>query len=128
MSAVSALLVELRVHRVGADLFGMELAPERAEANVVLAPAQRAGTVAGSEGGRLVEEEELREPPRLQQRLPMPAAELEPARDPALAVVCPTDSTGGIVQAAAVAVHEAARRIGDQLAEGRDPVLERQRG
>jgi hypothetical protein len=81
--------------------------------------------VAGRERGRLVEEEELGEASRLQQRVPAPAAELEPAGDPALRRPAPADPPGGVVQAAAVAVDEAARRIGDQLAERRDPVLQR---
>ena len=80
------------VDRVGAGLARVELAPDRAEAVVVLAPAERARAMPGRERGRLVEEEELREPPGLEQRPPQPAAELEPAGDPAPAVVAPADA------------------------------------
>ena len=84
--------VELRVDRVGSDLARVELAPESAEAVVVLAAAKSAGAVAGREGGRLVEEEELREAAGLQERLAMPALELEAAGDPALAGVAAADA------------------------------------
>ena len=57
--------------------------PQLVEADVVLAPALRARPVAGGERGRLVEEEQLGELPRLHQRRAVPAAELEPAGDPA---------------------------------------------
>jgi hypothetical protein len=49
---------------------------------------------------------------------------LEPAGNPASAVVVAADAAGGVVQAAAIAVDEAAARVGDQLAERRDAVLE----
>ena len=64
--------------------------------------------MAGGEGGRLVEEEELRELARLHQRPPMPAAELEPAGDPALRRPAAPDPTFVVVEAAAVAVDEPA--------------------
>ncbi len=86
-----ALLVELRVDRIRARLARMKLAPELAEPGVVLAPAERAGPVPGGEGRRLVEEEELGEAARLEQRLAVPTAELEPAGDPAPAVEAPAD-------------------------------------
>ena len=57
----------------------------------------------------------------------MPAAELEPARDPALAVVAPANATVRVMQAAPVAVDEPARRVCDELAERCDAVLQRQR-
>ena len=56
LAAVEPLRVEADVDRVGA-----RLADDREEAVVVLPPAERAGPVAGGEGGRLVEEEELGE-------------------------------------------------------------------
>jgi hypothetical protein len=83
--------------------------------------------VSRRERGRFVEEEELREAPRLHERMAVPAAEREPAGDPALAVVATADPAAIVVQAAAVAVHETARRVGDQLAERCDTVLERRR-
>jgi hypothetical protein len=122
---IDALVVELRVDRVRAHRSGMELSPGRAEADVVLAPAQRARPMTGGKGGRLVEEEELGELARLQERAPMPALEREPAGDPALPVEAAPDAARVVVQAAAVAVDEAARRVGDQLAERRDAVPER---
>src|SRR6188508_3312358 len=103
----------------------MELAPQLPEANVVLAAAERAGAMACRERGRLVEEEELRELAGLQQRAALPASELEPARDPALHAEPLPDATGVVVQAAAVPVDEAARRVGDELAERRHAVLKR---
>ena len=121
------LSVELLVHRVGADLAGVQVAPARREAHEVLAPAERAGAVPGGERRHLVEEEELGEAARLEQRPLMPVLELQPARDPALAVVAAPDPPGLVVQAALVAVDEPAPRIGDELAEGRHAVLERHR-
>jgi hypothetical protein len=91
------LHVELRIHRVGTHLHGMTLTPERREADVVLAPAQRAWAMAGSEGRRLVEKEELRELAGLEERFAMPAAKLEPARDPAAAGVPAPDTSGVVV-------------------------------
>ena len=77
----------------------------------------------GRERGRLVEEEELRELAGLEQRPALPAAELEPAGDPALPVVAPPDLALRVVEAAAVPVDEPTRRVGDQLAERCDAVL-----
>jgi hypothetical protein len=92
---------------------------------VVVGPAaQRARAVAGRKRRRLVEKEQLGEPARLQQALPLPATELESAGDPAAAVVVAADAAGGVVQAAAVSVDETVARMGDQLAEWCDPVLE----
>ena len=108
------------------DLVGAR-ADERHEPVVVLAPAERAGPVAGGERGRLVEEEQLREPARLQQPRPLPALELEPAADPALDGEAAPDPAGLVVEAAAVAVDETPGRVGDQLAERRDAILQRHR-
>ena len=83
--------------------------------------------MAGGERRRLVEEEQLREPARLQQPRPLPAPELEPAGDPALDREAAADPAGLVVQAAAVAVDEAAGRVRDQLPERRDAVLQRHR-
>ena len=124
---VDALTVQLRVDRVRADLTGMDRAPDLAEAVVVGAPAERTRAMTGGEGGRLVEEEELGEAARLEQRPALPAAELELAGDPAPAVVAPADAAALVVEAAAVAVDQAARGICDELAERRDAVLQRHR-
>src|SRR5512133_1235699 len=79
-----ALGVEPLVHRVRPRWSGMKLRPDLTEPDVVLAPTERARTMPRREGRRLVEEEELREPPGLQKGLPPPPLELEPAGDPAL--------------------------------------------
>jgi hypothetical protein len=84
--------------------------------------------MAGGERRRLVEEEQLGEPSRLQQRTAPPTAEAEPAGDPAPPGVMSADPSRLVVQAAAVAVDEAAIGHGDQLAEGRDAVLQGHRG
>ena len=62
---IDALRVQLRVDGVGAGLGWVELAPDRAQALVVRAPALGAWAMAGREGGRLVEEEQLRVAARL---------------------------------------------------------------
>ena len=124
-AAGEPLAVELRVDRVGAALPRMEISPDCPQAVVVLPAAERARPVPGRHGGRLVEEEELGELPRLEERPSQPAAELEPAGDPAPAVVASPDPAGAVVQATAVSVHEAAGRVGDELAERRHAVLER---
>ena len=81
---VDPLAVQPLVDRVrpGA-VAGMKIVPKCHKVAVVLATAKCAGAMAGRESGRLVEEEQLGEPARLQQPLPAPAAELEPAGDPA---------------------------------------------
>src|SRR5207247_1510618 len=88
---IDSLAVELLVDRVGSCLTGVEQAPDRAEAVVILPAAERAGPVSGGERRRLVEEEELGEPAGLHQRLAVPAAEPEAAGDPALPVVASAD-------------------------------------
>src|SRR4029077_7338049 len=96
---VDPLEVQLGVDGVGADLAGMDLPPDLAEAVVVLPPAQRTGPMARGKGGGLVQEEQLGEATGLHHRAALPAAELEPAGNPAAAVVAPPDSLLGIVQA-----------------------------
>src|ERR1700694_5107061 len=81
--------------------------------------------MAGCESSRLVEEEQFCEATRLLKRLTVPVFELQPAGNPTLAVKAPTNSPVCIMQAAAVAVHEPARRVCDELAERRDTILER---
>ena len=123
--AKDPLRVKLRVDRVRSDLSRVKLAPELNEAVVVSAAAERAWTMSGRERRRLVEEEQLREAAGLEQGMPVPAFEPEPARDPATSVVSPPDAPGVVVEAAAVAVDEAAGGVGDELAERGDAVLER---
>ena len=124
-AGLGALGVELRVDRVGSDLPGMKLAPDRDEAGVVFAAAERTGAVAGGERGRLVEEEQLGEASGLHQRPTLPAAELEPAGDPAFAGGAAADPPELVVEAATVSVDQAARWICDQLAQRCHPVLQR---
>jgi hypothetical protein len=112
-SGSDTLNVELRVDRVGSSPAGVELRPQRGEAAVVLSATKCARAVARGEGGRLVEQEELREAAWLQQRPTLPAAELELAGDPALAGIAPPDAPGLVVQAAAIPVDEAAPRVRD---------------
>ena len=84
--------------------------------------------MAGGERRRFVEEEELGEASGLQQRTALPAAELEPARDPAPAVVAAADAPFVVVEAATVPVDQAARGVCDELAQRCDPVLQRHPG
>jgi hypothetical protein len=123
-SRVDPLALQLRVDRVGSVLIGMLLDPDLDEVVVVLPPAKSARTMPGGEGGRLVQKEELGEAARLQQRVTPPAAEPEPAGDPAFAVVPAPDASGFVVEAAAVGVHESAGGVRDELAERRDPILQ----
>ena len=121
---LDALAVEPRIDHVGPG-HAVEVAPQRGEALVVLAPALRARTVTRREGGRLVEEEQLREPPRSQERGSTPSLELEAACDPAPHLIPPPDVALRIVQAAAVSVDQAPAGGRDELAEGRDTILQR---
>ena len=105
----------------------MQVPPQILQPNVVGSSAERTRAVPGGERGRFVEEEQLREPAGLHQRLAVPATELEATPDPATRRVVSPDPAVLVVEAASVAVHESPRGIGDQLAERRDPVPERHR-
>ena len=82
--------------------------------------------MAGGEGRHLVEEEQLGE---LAGRgeAPVPVAKLELTGDPTLAVEAQPDAAMLVVEATAVAVNEATRRNGDELAERCDTVLAQKR-
>src|SRR5262249_50000703 len=123
--AVQPFGVQEAVDCVGVRSTGMQDLPQGAEPDVVPAPAERARAVAGGKRGRVVEEGELGEAARLQEGRAPPTAELEAARDPASAGVAPADTAFAVVQAAAIAVDEPAAGRGDELAERRDPVLQR---
>jgi hypothetical protein len=125
--AIEAFLMETSVDGVRASVGGVESPPDLREANVVLSSTQRARPMARGERRGFVQEEQLREPPGLHQRRPMPASEPEPARDPPLDGVSTTDPPFVVVQTPSVAVHEPAGGRRDQLAERRDPVLQRHR-
>jgi len=121
------LVVQPQVDRVRARVARVQFAPHGDEAVVVGPPALRARPVAGGERGRLVEEEERRVAPGLDDRVAAPAAELEPARDPAPPHERPAHLSPRVVQAAAVAVDEPARGRRDDLTERRDAVTQRHR-
>ena len=120
-----SLPVELCVDRISSALAPMKLRPCRRQPVIVRAAAERTWTMAGGQCGGLVEEEELGEATRLHQRRAAPATELQSARDPPLAAIAPADFAARVVQAAAVAIHEAARGGRDQLTHRRDAVAQR---
>jgi hypothetical protein len=122
--AIDPLGVQPQVDRVRARLV-VQLPPERGEPHVVLPATLGARTVARGERGRLVEEEQLREAAGAHQRMAAAVLELEAARDPAAHLVAPHDPTRGVVQAPAIAVHEPTGRIGEEVSERGDAVLQR---
>jgi hypothetical protein len=83
--------------------------------------------VAGSEGGRLVQEEELGEPARARQ-LPASALELESARDPTPDLPRSDQAAVIVVKYAPVAEQEPPRFGGDDVPERRDSVASRHSG
>ena len=87
-------------------------------------PALGARAMTGCKGRGLVQEEQLRVPPRGHDG-PMPPAELQDAGDPPPAREGAADALVAVVQAAAVAHQGAPRFDGDQLAERRDAILAR---
>jgi hypothetical protein len=126
-SADETLRVELRIDRIGTgEKAGVQVPPE-IRSSVVGSSAERARAVPGGERGRLVEEEQLREPAGLHQRLAVPATELEATPDQATRRVVSPDPAVRVVEAASIAVHESPRGIGDQLAGRRDLIPERHR-
>ena len=90
---IDPLGVEPLVDRVGAPL-AVQAEPERREPVVVRATAERARAMACRERRRLVEEEELGELARLQERRAMPVLEDETTGDPAPNRVAPPDPPG----------------------------------
>ena len=121
---VDPLGVEPQIDRVRTDRVTVVLSPDVTEADVVLAPAERTWAMTCGERGRLVQEEQLRELARLQQRTPVPAPELQPAGDPPSYRPLSPNAPEIVVQTATVAVHEPPGWVRDELAEGRDAVLE----
>src|SRR5712691_7930858 len=102
----------------------MRVRPCLAEAHEVVAPALRTRPVAGSEGCRLVQEEELGEPARAHQ-LAAPALELESAGDPPLNLPLADQPTVVVVPDPSVAEQESPRFGGDDVPERRDSVASR---
>jgi hypothetical protein len=84
--------------------------------------ALRTRTVTGGQGGRLVQEEQVRVLAGCHDD-PSPAPELQHAVDPAAAAEEPADPLLVIVQAAAVPQERAAVLRGDQFAERGDTIL-----
>src|SRR6186997_2044673 len=120
--------MQARVDAVGPGRSRMQRSPDPDEPHVVVAPAERAGSMPGGERRGFIQEEQLGEPAGLEERGTMPSLEPQPAPDPSLPRVAAADVTVVVVEAPTVAVQQPASRIRDQLAEGRDPVLERHRG
>jgi len=115
-----------RIQRIGPSAVSeVKIVPKCDKLSVVLVAAEGAGAVTGGKCCRLVEEEQLGESARLEEALALPPPELQAAGDPASAVEAPPDRPVRVVEAAAVAVDKAPRRVGDQIAERRDPVLKR---
>jgi hypothetical protein len=122
---VDPLGVELEIDCIRTDGLAVPPSPDVTEVDVVLAPAERTGPVTRGERCRLVQEEQLRELARLQQRTPVPAPEFQPAGDPPSYGPLSSNAPEIVVQTATVAVHEPARGMRDEVAEGRHAVLER---
>src|SRR6266496_1014037 len=99
----------------------MHVHPEIAELDEVLAAAFGARPVACCEGGGLVEEEELGEPPGLEQ-LSAPPLELESAGDPSPDLPVADQPSALVVKDASVAEQEPASLGGDDVPERRHPV------
>ena len=118
------LCVERLVDRIGSPLARMRAFPHLDETHVVHSPALRARPMPCSPCGRFIEEEQLREPAGLHQRVTTTVFELEPARDPPFPVEPAADATGAVVKRSAVPVDEPARRRHDDLAERRHAVLQ----
>ena len=118
--------MQSRVDRIGSGLVAwMKGAPRCCEPPIVVVPAEGAGTVAGGEGGCLIEKEQLGEPAGLEESRALPALEFEPTGDPTLPVVTTLDETVLVVEAPTVPVDEPAGRVGDQLPERGDTILPR---
>jgi hypothetical protein len=94
------------------------------EAPVVIVPTLGARPVPGGEGGRLVQKEETGVTAR-RHRLAPTSPELEPARDPAAAIVGPPDPPILPVKPAAVAEDQSSLTRLDQLSERRNTVSQR---
>ncbi len=127
---VDALAVELPVElgRARALAVAAGRHPGGDEGLVVGAPAMGAGPVAGSQRHRLIEEKQLGVGAGPHHLLAA-AAELDPAGDPVRVLPARgAEPALVVVQDAAVAHEQATRRMADDLAERRDPVLQRHPG
>ncbi len=128
-AGLHALTVEDTVHLVGRRHSWRGTIESSGSPSLTIPPIARplalgAGPVTSRERCRLVEEEQLRVSTWGHDRS-MDAAKLEEAGDPTPIGERPTDRSGGIVEAAAVA-HQRPRGVGgDQLSKGRYTVLSR---
>src|SRR5712691_6458620 len=102
----------------------MRRRPRVSEAQEVLAAAFGARAMARGERRRLVEEEELREPPRTKER-PAATLEHEPAGDPSPDLPRADEPPVLVVEHATVAEQQPPGFGGDDVAGRRDPVLTR---
>ena len=122
-SCDEAFLVKLIVNCVGTVLTRVKLRPDLRQAVVVGSPAFGAGTMAGRQRGRLVEEEQLRVAAGRHEWGPTPSAKLQATGDPSLGCVEAANRAGVIVKAPAVAVDEASLGGRDQISQRRHAVL-----
>ena len=124
-AAVEAVGVEAQVHFIGAGgAAAVDCFPKGAKTIVLRAPAFGAGAMPGTQRRRLVEKEQLGVPAWLHNHS-MPVAKGGTARDPAPDLPGPNDRAVVVMQDAAITHDESARSDCDELAEGRNAVLER---
>jgi hypothetical protein len=121
---VEPLCVQPRVDGSGGWTVRPASRPQPDEAAVVLATALGTWPMPGGQRRRIVQEEQLRVPPRLHQRAPA-VLEVKSARDPRRARMGAANPAFGVVQASPVAKHQPARRISDDPDERRDAILTR---
>lgn len=119
--------MENRIHSTRRrKLFAPCRSPASPESFSLRPPAEEAGTVAGGERDRLVEEEKLRPAPPAHHSATTPL-EIAGTDQPGIAGPAPAEKRLclRIVYDAAIAREKAALRDGDDLAEGGDTVLKR---
>ena len=106
---------------------GVRIQPRFSKAHEVLAAALRARAVAGGEGGSLVQEEQLGEPARAEER-PAASLEFEPARYPPPDLPLSDQLAVPVVQDSPVAEQEPPSFGCDDVAERSDSVAQRHPG
>ena len=121
------LAVKHRIHLARTNAFNaIALFPRRPKTVGVVTAAKEAGAMAGREGGGFVEKEQFGPAPSAHHLAP-PAPKLADAGDPGRArpALFQQGFCRGIVDDAAVAGEHAAMRRRDDVARGRDAVLQR---
>ena len=123
-AAGEALGMQHAIHLGGARAFGAAARPVTRERDRILPAAFEARAVAGGERRHLVEEKELRVAASPHRAVTI--IETEPAADPRLRGPPSRGEPAIIVMqpAAAIAHEQAARRVGEQFAEGGHAVLQ----